>query len=227
LIWQRLSPPWQYAVEEAWAAYCNGSLPHGAVITDANGRILSRGRNRINENAAEGAMLHGHPIAHAEINALIQTDWSSVNEHTCILYSTIEPCPMCTGAVRMARLREVHYAARDNFSGGTSLIDKTSFLKSGNLTIIGSENRELEAVLLSIFIEVALTIPHPNRNAWIEQLSSGLPATSHLGHELFTSKQLHFWKEEAKEASFVVDQLAQRYTELLNRDTSTVNSQVL
>jgi tRNA(adenine34) deaminase len=215
LIWERLSFPWQCAVEEAWAAYCNGSLPHGAVVTDADGRVLSRGRNRINEKAAEGTMLHGHLLAHAEMNALTQVDWSTVNERTCILYSTIEPCAMCTGAVRMARLHEVRYAARDIFSGGSSLIDKTLFLKSGNLNIIGSEDHELEVVLLSIFIEVALTIPHPNPTAWVEKLSAGLPMTSQLGYELFASKQLHFWKEEAKEASFVVNQLGLKCARLL------------
>jgi tRNA(adenine34) deaminase len=219
LIWERLSLPWQYAVEEAWDAYCHGSLPHGAVVTDTNGRILSRGRNRINEKTAEGTMLHGHLLAHAEMNALIQADWSAVDERTCILYTTIEPCSMCIGAVRMARLREVRYAARDNYSGGASLIDKTPFLKSGHLDLIGPTDSELEAVLLSIFIEVALTISHPNRTAWIAQLSSDLPVTSQLGYELFASKQLHFWKEEAKEASFVVHQLGLRYAELLSRSS--------
>lgn len=219
-MWERLSLPWQCAVEEAWAAYCNGSLPHGAVVTDGDGQIISRGRNRINEKTAEGAMLHGHLLAHAEMNALIQTDWDAVDAHTCILYTTIEPCAMCIGAVRMARLHEVRYAARDTAAGGSSLIDKTSFLKSGNLHIIGSEDDELEVVLLGILIEVALTIPHPNRTAWIKVLSSEVPVASQLGHELFASKQLHFWKEEAKEASFVIDQLGLKYAELLGSSFS-------
>lgn len=214
MIWERLSIPWQCAVEEAWAAYCNGSLPHGAVVTDAYGRVLSCGRNRINEKIAEGTMLYGHLLAHAEMNALTQVDWSTVNGRNCILYSTIEPCAMCTGAVRMARLHEVRYAARDNFSGGSSLIDKTPFLKSGNLNIIGSGDGELEAVLLCILIEVALTIPHPNRTEWIRQLSAEVPLASQLGHELFSSKQLHSWKEEGKEAAFVVDQLKLRCVKL-------------
>lgn len=215
MIWERLSPLWQSAVEEAWAAYCNGSLPHGAVITDANGRIVSRGRNRINERTAEGTVLHGHRLAHAEMNALLQTDWSTVDAQTCILYSTIEPCAMCIGAIRMARMHEIRYAARDDAAGGSSLIDKTSYLKSGNIHIIGSENIELEAVLLGMLIEVALTIPHPNRAVWVEQLSSKVPVASQLGHELFASKQLHIWKKEAKEASFVVDQLSLKLTKLL------------
>jgi tRNA(adenine34) deaminase len=215
LIWERLSLPWQCAVEEAWAAYCSGSLPHGAVVTDAGGRIVSRGRNRINDKTAEGTMLYGHRLAHGEMNALLQTDWSSVDAHTCILYTTIEPCAMCIGAVRMARLHKVCYAARDSAAGGSSLIDKTSYLKSGNLNIIGSKDIELEVVLLSMLIEVALTIPHPNRTAWIEELSSEVPIAFQLGHELFTSKQLHIWKEEAREVSFVVDQLVEQIKRIM------------
>ena len=215
MVWERLSPPWQCAVEEAWAAYCNGSLPHGAVITDANGQIISRGRNRINEKVTEGTVLHGHRLAHAEMNALLQLDWSTVDATTCTLYTTIEPCAMCVGAIRMARMREVHYAARDNFSGGVSLVDKTPFLKSGNLNIIGSQDSELEVVLLGMLIEVALTIPHPDRTLWIEQLSLGLPVASQLGHDLFASRQLQIWKEEGKKAAFVIDQLGLRYTDLL------------
>ena len=216
MIWERLSLPWRSAVEEAWVAYCNGSLPHGAIITDANGRIVSRGRNCINEKAIEGTVLYGHRLAHAEMNALIQANWDTVDVHTCILYTTIEPCAMCVGAIRMARLRQVCYAVRDNFSGGASLVDKTPFLKSGNISIIGSEDSELEVVLLGMLIEVALTIPHPNRTLWIEQLSSGLPVASQLGHDLFASRQLRIWKEEAREASFVVDQLGLKCSKLLS-----------
>jgi len=170
---------------------------------------VSRGRNCVNEKAAEGTVLYGHLLAHAEMNALIQTDWSTVDSDTCILYTTIEPCPMCVGAVRMAHVCEIRYAARDNAAGSSSLINKTPFLKRGNLNIIRAKDTALEVVLLGIFIEVALTIPHPNTTAWIERLSTGIPAASQLGYELFASKQLRFWKEEAKKASFVVDQLGQ------------------
>lgn len=208
MIWERLSPPWQVAVEEAWAAYCNGSLPHGAVITDADGQIVARGRNRISEKAVAGMVLHGHRLAHAEINALIQTDWSKVRKETCILYSTIEPCPMCVGAVRMANAREIRYAARDNTSGGTTLIDKTPFFKNGQLHILGSEDAELETVLLAMLIETALNLPYPGKVAWVAELSTGLPIAAKLGQQLYASQLLRQWKDERQEVAFVVDQLA-------------------
>jgi hypothetical protein len=48
-VWEELSEPWRACAEEAWEAYRRGSLPIGAVVTDALGNVLSRGRNRIHE----------------------------------------------------------------------------------------------------------------------------------------------------------------------------------
>ena len=72
LIWQRLSLEWQSCIEEVWAAYCGGSLPHGAVVVDAQGAIVARGRNRIREQTTEGRQLAGNRLAHAEMNALLE-----------------------------------------------------------------------------------------------------------------------------------------------------------
>jgi len=226
LIWQRLSQPWQAAIEEAWIAYRGGSLPHGAVITDADGHIVSRGRNRINEKVAaetEQTVLHGHRLAHAELNALTQTDWDTVNPRTCVLYSTIEPCPMCIGAIRMANVRKVRYAARDNTSGASSLIDKTPFLKNGNLHILGSQDTELETLLLAMLIESALSHPsYPAKEAWAEQLSLDVPMAGQLGHRLYESRQLRQWQEAGKDVVFVVDQLAEQARYLLSTVSDTL-----
>ena len=72
--WESLAAPWQCCLEEAWAAYGAGSIPIGAAITDQQGRILARGRNRIFEETAPGKLLCGHRLAHAEMNALIALD---------------------------------------------------------------------------------------------------------------------------------------------------------
>src|SRR3989304_2547898 len=94
-MWDWLSLPWQACFEEAWAAYCTGSVPVGAVVVDAGGVILSRGRNRINDSAGEGSYLHGQTLAHAEINALVALNSGEVDRHNCTLYTTTEPCPLC------------------------------------------------------------------------------------------------------------------------------------
>jgi tRNA(adenine34) deaminase len=74
-----LTVPWHVCLDEAWEAYCHGSLPIGAAITDRQGHLLARGRNRICEDEAEGKLLSGHRLAHAEVNALIALDWAVVD----------------------------------------------------------------------------------------------------------------------------------------------------
>lgn len=207
VIWQRLSDIWHCCVEEAWTAYCHGSLPHGAVITDARGNIVAHGRNRIREQTAEGRQFARNRLAHAELNALLELDWYNVRIYDCKLYSIIEPCAMCIGAIRMAHMSEVHFAVRDDASGGASLIDKTPFLKSGNIQVSGSEDPELEIVLMSVLVEATLSQSHPNAEDWIKQFASGVPLGAKLGYQLFENQSLLHWKDEAKDAPFVLDQI--------------------
>jgi tRNA(adenine34) deaminase len=214
LIWQRLSQVWQCCIDGAWEAYCHGSLPHGAVITDAQGNIVARGRNRIREQTAEGRQFARNRLAHAELNALLDLDWYNVDVYSCKLYSIIEPCAMCIGAVRMAHMKEVHYAVRDGGSGGASLIDKTPFLKSGNIQVFGSEDPELEIVLMAVLVESTLSQSHPNATEWIEQLSSGVPLGARLGNQLFAAQSLRKWKEETKDAAFVLDHIHEQLLQL-------------
>src|SRR5512140_3513299 len=98
-MWQELESPWQTALEESWAAYCAGSIPIGAVVTDASGAILSRGRNRAHEKTASPTGGTVGPLAHAELNALLALDFSAIDPHTCHIYTVTEPCPMCMGAI--------------------------------------------------------------------------------------------------------------------------------
>lgn len=215
MLWQSLSAPWQTAATEAWTSYCHGSLPHGAVLTDASGNRVSQGRNRIHEREAPGTIIHGQKLAHAELNTLLQADWNTVDRSSVVLYSTIEPCAMCVGAVRMANVREIRYAARDTTSGGLSLLDKTPFLVKGQIRVIGPENATLEIVLLAMLIDTALNMmDHPAKEAWAAELASQVPAAGILGNKLHASRQLCLWVEEGRSASFVFDALAEQVLSL-------------
>lgn len=215
MIWQRLSPIWQLCVENAWAAYRHGSLPHGAVVVDAEGNIVAHGRNRIREKVAEGREFAGNRLAHAEMNALFALDWSVVNVYGCKLYSIIEPCPMCIGALRMAHMREVHYAVRDSGAGATSLIDKTPFFESGQIAVFAPEDTEFEQVLMALQVEATLSQKHPQPWDWINQLARELPRSITLGNQLFEEGQVVQWSEEGREASFILDQIHERLLALL------------
>ncbi len=102
------------ALEEARQALEHDDIPVGAVLIK-DGNVLATGRN-------EREVL-GSPVAHAEVQALVAG--AKANGHWnlsgCKLYITLEPCPMCAGALVMARVEEVIYAAADQKGGAISL----------------------------------------------------------------------------------------------------------
>ncbi len=106
------------AVRLAEAAYEHGEVPVGCVITDAEGRIIGRGRNRREEER--------DATAHAEIEA-IREACSAVGSwrlEDCSIYVTLEPCPMCAGAIINARIPRVVFGAREENTGSCgSVVD--------------------------------------------------------------------------------------------------------
>jgi tRNA(adenine34) deaminase len=103
------------ALLEAQAAYEKGEVPVGAVVVH-NGQIIGRGHNQREEL--------GDPTAHAEMVALRQaaqvlSGWR-LSEVT--LYCTMEPCPMCSGAMVLARLPHLVYAVDDPKAGAAGSV---------------------------------------------------------------------------------------------------------
>jgi tRNA(Arg) A34 adenosine deaminase TadA len=88
-----------------------GEVPVGAVIV-RDGIIIATARNRV-----EGDQ---DPSAHAELLAIREATAKTGSKwlHDCDLYVTLEPCPMCAGAISLARLRRLYYGASDPKSGG-------------------------------------------------------------------------------------------------------------
>lgn len=100
------------ALIEAQKALECGEVPIGAIIVNnENNEIIGRGFNR--RNSAK------NPLCHAEIDAINEAagiigDWRIEN---CTLYVTIEPCPMCAGAIVQARIPRVVFGARNPKAG--------------------------------------------------------------------------------------------------------------
>ncbi len=99
------------ALELAEAAGDAGDVPVGAVIVDASGQMLVEAQNRRERDH--------DPTAHAEVLALRAAGRSLQNWHLngCTLYVTLEPCPMCAGALILARLGLLVYGADDLKAG--------------------------------------------------------------------------------------------------------------
>ena len=98
------------ALKEAKKAFIKDEVPVGCVIVHKN-IIVARAHNQIK-------MLKD-PTAHAEMIAITQASNSLQNERLidCVLYVTIEPCSMCVGAMVLARIKDLIYAADDPKSG--------------------------------------------------------------------------------------------------------------
>ena len=99
------------ALALAREAAAAGEVPVGCVIVDAGGRIIGRGRNRRERTHRADA--------HAEMEAIRQANEAlgTWRLDDCALYVTLEPCPMCAGAILNARIPRVYYGARDREMG--------------------------------------------------------------------------------------------------------------
>ncbi len=103
------------ALEMAKEAYADDEVPVGAVIV-RNGKIIASGRNR--REKAKNALLH------AEIDAINNAckalgGWRLWN---CELYVTLEPCPMCAGAIINAHIPQIYFGAYDFKNGSCGTI---------------------------------------------------------------------------------------------------------
>jgi tRNA(adenine34) deaminase len=121
--WSDLEPAWHEALQLAWEAFGAGTIPVGAVVTDADGSVLARGRNRMFATSAPAGQIFGSRVAHAEINALVQLG-TERRYFDCTLWTTLEPCAQCIGAAWLSTIGRVAFAASDVYGGASKLIER-------------------------------------------------------------------------------------------------------
>ncbi|MDD6044398.1 MAG: nucleoside deaminase [Clostridia bacterium] len=131
------------ALNEAKAALAAGEVPVGAVVIK-DGNIIAAAHNRVEE--------YGDATAHAEMLALRMAaeatgDWRLCG---CSLYVTLEPCPMCAGAILNSRIKEAVFGAFDGEMGCCgSRTDLTDGLLPRRVRCVGGIMEEECAALLS------------------------------------------------------------------------------
>ena len=124
-----------------------GEAPVGCVITDSAGAVIGKGRNRREKEKCA--------TAHAELEAIAeacktQGDWRLTG---CSLYVTLEPCPMCAGAVIMSRISKVFYGAREMHTGSCGSVINLFMEPYGHAAEItgGILETECSAILCDFF----------------------------------------------------------------------------
>ncbi|WP_204122597.1 tRNA adenosine(34) deaminase TadA [Lacticaseibacillus mingshuiensis] len=135
------------ALEEAKDAAAIGEVPIGAVIVH-DGQVVGRGHN-LREHAQDST-LHAEVLAIQEACMTLHT-WRLED---CDLYVTLEPCPMCAGAMINSRIRTCYFGARDPKAGAAgSLVDLLSDTRFNHQVAVveGVRAQEAAALLQTFF----------------------------------------------------------------------------
>ncbi len=145
----------KYALREAGKAYEEDEVPVGAIVVQA-GHIIGRGHNQI-ERLQD-------PTAHAEMIALTAASnhLHSRRLENCTLYVTLEPCPMCAGALVLSRIRTLVFASFDPKAGACGTLYNIVHDRRLNHTvhvISGVCDRESEELLRGFFGRVRRVNP--------------------------------------------------------------------
>jgi cytosine/creatinine deaminase len=102
------------ALAEAEAGFAEGGIPIGSVLVH-EGRIIGRGHNR--------RVQHGSAILHGEMDALENAGRQPARVYgQCVLYTTLSPCAMCSGAILLYGIRRVVVGENHNFLGEEALL---------------------------------------------------------------------------------------------------------
>ena len=103
------------AIEEARKGLTEGGIPIGSVI-EYKGKIIGRGHNRRVQN--------GSAILHGEMDALENAGRLTASVYReCTLYTTLSPCPMCTGAILLYQIPSVIIGENKTFMGDAKLLE--------------------------------------------------------------------------------------------------------
>ena len=143
----------EQALELAREAAAEGEVPVGCVIV-RRGEIVGRGRNRRERGRSA--------LAHAEVEAIRQAceTLGGWRLWECTLYVTLEPCPMCAGAIINARIPRVVYGARDEKSGACGSVCDLFHMDFNHHPKVetGIREEECAALLTEFFQNLRVTL---------------------------------------------------------------------
>ena len=216
-LWETLSEPWRVCLTLAWKSYVQGSLPIAAVIVDEQNNVVARGRNRLRDKNEEPNALHKHPLAHAEVNALLDFPFTELQASRCTLLTTTEPCPLCVGAARMSHIGGLVYASRDAWAGCSHLFETDPYIRRRGTRVSSLAGSSLETCLIALQTDAHLRgarrAGEANTPAFFKVWREVVPVGVAAGKELFESGvllELANADADVQEAVKVIEETVQR-----------------
>jgi len=204
-MWNDIDKGFQIAFEMAWESFKIGTIPIGACIMNESNELVATGQNQI--HAKGDGLISFHQLAHAEANAIMKVSEETVpNMHPNIrkytLYTSMEPCPFCFGAIVMGSIKNVKFAARDRWAGATALNDSIGYIKKKNISVEGPFERiEIVQIAIQTYFEMQERSAVVLLDAWTEDCPVGVD----IGKRMFESRALDKQIKENTAASVVYD----------------------
>lgn len=208
IMWKDLSKEWQLTFEQGWIAYQNGNIPIGAIITDQKENVLISGHNKTRENTYPNPR-----TAHAEHYCMVNLDTTKYRETgDYILYTTMEPCPMCMGTIVMGGIRNIMVAARDSYCGALHYAKTDPFMKRKNLNITVTAG-EMEAVQLAQQSYFELKTFKGDYNFVLEQFNSTNPKSVSAAQKMYEESYLDYCVENSIPYGEIYDHICELINE--------------
>jgi tRNA(Arg) A34 adenosine deaminase TadA len=200
------------ALQLAWESFAAGSFGIGAVVALPDGTEVATGRNRILERDPGDDVLAGSSLAHAEMNALAKLPYRRHHGDELQLFTTLQPCLQCLGAIRLSPVRLVYVLAPDPlFRGVERIADVNPFVASNWPSIVELEVDE-QAVLSLLFpthLGEFWGLAHP---WWPVEL----PVLTELARQLVASGELVDLAASVRDVSEVLAVLHDRLAECVD-----------
>jgi tRNA(Arg) A34 adenosine deaminase TadA len=206
--WQGLGAPFRRAVELAWESFLAGSLGIGAVVTGPDGDVVVEGRNRLFEQPSADAPLAGSTLAHAELDALSRLRWRQALAGEHVLWTSLEPCLQCAGAIRFAGIARVRYLCDDPICDGLHRLPEVSpFVARAWPAVEGPAPSPVRGLGVLLPMHVATFWDQP---VMLDDWRTRFPATLALAEHLVASGELLDLAEAGAGADEVVAALGPR-----------------
>jgi tRNA(adenine34) deaminase len=194
-----LAEPWLTCFELSWEAYRTGSVPVGAVVVDSEGAIVATGRNNRFGLEAPAGQLANTAISHAEINAIAGLPQGNYADY--ILYTTLEPCLLCTAAMAHARVGRTRYAAADPVVAGIERVPEVLGYVVGRWPVReGPLEPQLAAV--SLLLNLLFWLEYNPRSAVVSTAETELPGLIAVGRSLVGAGETQMLKSLSASTAF-------------------------